>query len=267
MSINNFNTSLKLAPINESVQKLANHDSFKKQPLASLTSPRAPSQSTQTFNDQASMVSNFSKILMSEPALIRQSGRILKPQIDRRIEQLENCQLELDKKCLMVTERELSRIQNLRNRFDQKSRELMADIDREFQEKKVILREKIYRESEKRQKLDYLLGLHDDESVLRAWPDIERSEIGGDKLDPFNVVGMGHSLRVQTPPIQIDTTDLRKSIEGVSIRNLSTSTPNPFRASSTSNYKLNASSVHLPAVDNSLSLGIQPGFIWIEIMF
>lgn len=148
-----FNNSLKLAPIDEnlksSISEQFNHNNFFEKRHFGNPSPSI-------FNDQQSMISNFSKMLMSsEPSLIRQSGRILKPQIDRRIEQLELCQIELEKKCQQVTERELGRIQNLRNRFDQKSRELMADIDREFQEKKSILREKVYRESEKRQKLDY----------------------------------------------------------------------------------------------------------------
>ena len=117
--------SMKLTPIDESLK-----------PVLNLTSPRNTifekrNLASPTFS-QTSMISNFSKLLLSEPALIRQSGRILKPQIDRRIDQLESCQAELEKKCQQVTERELSRIQNLRNRFDQKSRELMAEIEREF---------------------------------------------------------------------------------------------------------------------------------------
>ena len=93
-----------------------------------------------------------------------------------------------------------------------------------------------------------------------------------DKLDPFNVVGMGHTLRVETPPIQIDTIDLQKSIEGISVRNLSTSTPKPSfinkmgvgngMMSQNSNYnRLNSSfPSQLPRIEQSLCAGVQDVF-------
>ena len=160
----------------------------------------------------------FSKVLMSDPNLIKQTSRVLYPQIERRIKTLEECEADLDKKCETITEREDAKLRDLKNRFDQRCREVLADIERSFLEKKMVLKDKILREQDKKTKLEYLMTLKDPNSILRTWPEVEKAEAEHDRLDPYNVVGLGHSLRVQTPPLKIENQEeLKRNIERMNI--------------------------------------------------
>merc|ERR1739848_302079 len=51
------------------------------------------------------------------------------------------------------------------------------------------------------------------------WAELEKSETKFDRLDPYNVVGMGHTLRVETPAICVNTKPLKASIEQLSLTN------------------------------------------------
>ena len=80
-------------------------------------------------------------------------------------------------KCAVVTERELAKMQSLRNRLDQKCRELVADIDRQFMLKKVDLKSKIEMETEKSKKIEFLLNTNREEDIFQMWQDIEKAEM------------------------------------------------------------------------------------------